>query len=249
MPSRPTVSRIALRLWGSTPTVGSSRIEQLGPVQQTGGHVGPPFHAARVGRDPVATPVGQADQLEGLADAGPERPSGQTVELAEEREVLDGGQVGVQGQVLGDVADQRLGLEGAAREATDPNLAPVARRQPAQHGDGGGLAGPVGPEQAVALALGDGEGDTVDGDPVPVALAQASAAEHRGRPGRGPRPAGPGRFAHPPSSREGSLQAASRVLITITLPWDQEPDSTRPAVPGENTGSPRRRNGMEDRTS
>ena len=43
----------------------------------------------------------------------------EAVEVAEEREVLHGGEVGVKGEVLGDVADGRLGLEGAAIESVD----------------------------------------------------------------------------------------------------------------------------------
>ena len=43
--------------------------EQLGPMQEAGRHVGPPFHATRVGSDAVLPPIGQSDQLERLADA------------------------------------------------------------------------------------------------------------------------------------------------------------------------------------
>ena len=70
--------------------------------------------------------------------------AGEPVELAEEGEVLHRGEIRVEGEVLGNEADRRLGLERAALEAVDGDLSFVGDGQAAEHGDGGGLAGAVG---------------------------------------------------------------------------------------------------------
>ena len=125
--------------------------------------------------------VGQTDELERLADAGLELLARQPVELAEEGQVLHRGEVGVEGQVLGDVADRRLRLERAALEAVDGDLSLVGDGQPAQHGDGGGLPGAVRARAGRSTRCSAMEKDTpVDGQPVAVALAQALAAQHGG---------------------------------------------------------------------
>jgi hypothetical protein len=160
------------------PDRGLVEHQQLGPVQQARRHVGPPLHAARVGPDAVLAPVRQPHQLQRLADASLQLLAAQPVELAEEGQVLDGGEVGVQRQVLGDVADRRLGLQGPADEAVDGDLSLVGDGEAAQHGDGRGLPGAVGPEQPVALARRNGEGHALDRLAVAVALAQALTAQH-----------------------------------------------------------------------
>jgi hypothetical protein len=101
------------------------------------------------------------------------------VELPEEREVLHRGQVGVQREVPGDVPDGSLRLERATREAVDGDLALVGDHEPAHHGDGGGLAGAVRAQEAVALSLSYEEGHAVDGLAAAVALAQAFTLQHR----------------------------------------------------------------------
>ncbi len=154
--------------------------EQLGPVQQTGRHVGPPLHAARIGPDAVLPAVGQSDQLERVTDAALQFLAAQPVELSEEGQVLHRREVRVEGQVLRHVAHRRLRLERAACETVDRDVSLVGRDEPAQHGDGRGLPGTVGPQQSVALALGDGEGHALHRLAVAVALAQAGAVQHRG---------------------------------------------------------------------
>ena len=104
------------------------------------------------------------------------------------REVLAGGQVRVDGQVLGDVADGGLGVGRADvdRPAGHDDLPAVTPEEAADHRDGGGLAGAVRAEQAVGLAGRDLEADAVDGLPLAVALAKI-AADEDGLPGRGGR--------------------------------------------------------------
>jgi hypothetical protein len=77
-------------------------------VQQAHADVEPPFHAARIVLDGVLRPVGQADDLQDLLDPGTRSGAAQPVEAGEEAQVLAGAEVGMEGQVLGDVADAAL---------------------------------------------------------------------------------------------------------------------------------------------
>ena len=80
-------------------------------------------------------------------------------------QVLAHAQVLVEREALGHVADapaQRLGLAGHA-QAEHRRRAAARREQPAEHADRGGLAGAVGPEEAVDGLARDLEVDVVDG--------------------------------------------------------------------------------------
>ena len=165
--------------------------QQAGVVEQADADVEPALHAAREAVGAVAGPVGQVDDCQHLVHAPVELLAPEPLEAPEEAQVLAGGQVRVDGQVLGHVADGGLGVgrPDVHRPAGHDDLAAVAPEQAADHRDGGGLAGAVGPEQAVGLAGGDLEADAVDGGPLAVALAKVAADEHRprrrGRPARG----------------------------------------------------------------
>ena len=95
---------------------------------------------------------------------------GQAVQAALQVHVLAPGQEVVQRGVLQRRADvpAHLGALGRDVEARDRGAARGGRQQRREHVDGGGLSGPVGPEEAVDLARGDLEVDAVDG--VDVAL-------------------------------------------------------------------------------
>ena len=103
----------------------------------------------------------------------------QPLHRGEEFEVLAHGQVLEQRELLGHVADaqaQRLGLFGDA-QAQHLDLARGRRQQPAQHADGGRLAGPVRAEEAVDLLFRHVEVDMVDRDQFAEALGQAARAD------------------------------------------------------------------------
>jgi hypothetical protein len=70
-PSASTASRMLLRLCGSTPTVGSSRMSRLRFVQQTHRDVRPALHAPRVGLDAVLGPVGEPTTSRTCPRCGP----------------------------------------------------------------------------------------------------------------------------------------------------------------------------------
>ena len=104
----------------------------------------------------VPGPLGQADDLKGGLDPLGQVPAGQAVHPPPEAQVLQPAQVRVEGDVLGHVADGRLDLARVVVKGDPGNghLATVAAQQPADHRDGGGLAGAVGPEQPVGLPPG-----------------------------------------------------------------------------------------------
>ncbi len=78
----------------------------------------------------------------------------QAVEPRDEFEVLAHREILIQAEALRHVADLALDLVGVAADvvAEAGALAAVRRQQAAQHADGGGLAGAVGPEEAVDRA-------------------------------------------------------------------------------------------------
>ncbi len=104
----------------------------------------------------------------------------QAVERAEEGEIFAGGEFVVEGDVLGHEAEAAfhgVGL-GAHDSAFDAHFAAIGAEQAGNHGDGGGLAGAVGSEEADHFAGMRGEGDFVDGDEVAIAFVEPSDLEH-----------------------------------------------------------------------
>lgn len=164
-------------------------------------------------------PVGQPDDLERAVDPFVEPAAPESVEPAEESQVLPPREVGVEGHLLGHVADGGLGLERLVVDvvAGDLDGPAVATQEPADHGDGGGLPGPVRAEQPVGLAGADAEPEVVDGYAVAEALAEPSAGEDRLGRARGPGHA-PSGFGGPHHARAGPAtrvpggRAVGRVL-------------------------------------
>ena len=140
------------RALGSTPAVGSSSSSScgLGSVQAPS--------ASRCFQPPDNSPA--------ICSSRPARPSrsiaaraardrlGDAVDAGDEFQVLAHREVLVEAEALGHVADLALDLVGLGADvvAEAGAVAFVGREQPAQHADGGGLAGAVGPEEAVDRA-------------------------------------------------------------------------------------------------
>ena len=159
--------------------------EQLRVVEQSGRDVHAPFHAAGERVEAVVAPVGQLGQLEGLVDPGCHGTAPELVQPGKELEILPGGEVGVEGHILGHVADERLDIEIADRLLAGDGDGPlVGLEQAAHHLHGRRLAGAVRPEQAVDLALEDAEADAVDGEARAEALGEPGTVED-GCPARG----------------------------------------------------------------
>ena len=66
-------------------------------------------------------------------------------------------------------------------DAVDGGTTGVGHQQPRRHGQGRGLAGPVGADHSVDGAGRDGQGEHVDGDLLTEGLAQPVQGERRSR--------------------------------------------------------------------
>lgn len=96
-----------------------------------------------------------------------------------EGDVLGDGEGLPQAQALGDVAEAAAGgAVGGAAEGFDCAVGGDSQTQ--QDADEGGLAGPVGAEQADDLAGADIHGDAVDGGECPIALTDVVGADEDG---------------------------------------------------------------------
>ena len=86
------------------------------PVDERGGQVEPPAHAAGVGLGGPLGRLGQLEALEQLVRAHPRLLAGHVVELAHHLEVLEAGQVLVHRRVLAREADLRSQRRGVAHD-------------------------------------------------------------------------------------------------------------------------------------
>jgi hypothetical protein len=139
------------------------------------------------------------------------------VKPTEEPQVLDRRQIGVDGQVLGHVADRSLHGPGLGVEVATDHLdrATVSSEQAAQHRDGRGLARTVGAEQAIGLPGRDREADIVDHRPFAVALDQPPTGEDIAR--------GTPRSGHALESDEGRPEFLGPKVRRRTAPVDLGP--------------------------
>ena len=108
---------------------------------------------------------------EGLAHAA---------QAADELEVLEAGEMGVDLGFLGDVAE--MGAEGGEVlvdvAAGEEDFAAGGLDEADDHLNGGGFAGAVGPEVAEDVAGGEGEADVFDGGDGTVGFGDVSEFEH-----------------------------------------------------------------------
>jgi len=148
--------------------------QQLGFVEQPGGDIDAPLHAAGVGLDLVLGPVAEADGLQHFVDAPRQLLAAHVVEAAPELQILPGSERVVEGDFLRHDADgpahaQRVGEDGVAG-----NLGRAAGRldEATEHVDGRRLARTVGAEQAEDFAGQYVEGDALDGFVVVERLAE-----------------------------------------------------------------------------
>ncbi len=136
--------------------------QDVGVVDQRGGDVEAPLHAAAEGRRLVLGAIGQADQLQRRVDALAQQRAGEAVERAEQLQVGGGAEVLVDRELLRHDADAALGaravlgqLAGAHAPLADEDPAAVGGDQAAEHRHRRRLAGAVRPEQADDLAGAD----------------------------------------------------------------------------------------------
>ena len=105
------------------------------------------------GAGQVVAALLQVHQAQDLGDPLPEPVGGQAVDPAEEVQVFLGGQVLIEGEALGHVADVLFDpvVFPDDVEAAHPALAAGGQQQAVQHADGGGFARAVGPQKAEDL--------------------------------------------------------------------------------------------------
>ena len=168
------VSHMPSRERGSRPVVGSSRNSTGGRRDERRGEVEPPAHAARVGLGGPLGRLGELEALEQLVRARLRVLARQVVELPDHLEVLEAGQVLVDGRVLAgepDLGPQR-GRVAHDVEAGDARAARVGLEQGGEDPHRGGLAGPVGAEQAEDAARTSREVHAAEGADRPVGLLE-----------------------------------------------------------------------------
>ena len=143
--------------------------QHLGPADDPDGDVDPAALPAREGADPGLGVVDEVDQFEDLADGARCR-----VEPGEHVEGVSDGELGVEAGRLEHQPDPgpppAVAAVGVGPE--DPDGAAGGGEEAFEHLQGGGLAGPVGPEHGDQLAVGHLEAHAVDGREVPEALGQ-----------------------------------------------------------------------------
>ena len=130
-------------------------------VDERGGQVEPPAHAARVGASRPVGGVAEAEPLEQLVGPGPDDAPGQVREPADEAQVLAAGQVLVDRGVLAGEADALANGLGVAGHVDAEHLGPavVGLEDGGEDAHGRRLAGAVGSEQAEHRAGRHGEVD------------------------------------------------------------------------------------------
>jgi hypothetical protein len=143
-------------------------------VEQGGGDEDALLHAFGVERDGRVAPGGKVEEGEQTIGLVVDETFGQVAQAADELEVLERGEVGVDVRFLRDVAEGgAVGLEiGANALPFEEDLAAVGFEQAGDDLDGGGLAGAVGTNVADDFAGAKAEADVLDGRQAAIAFAE-----------------------------------------------------------------------------
>ena len=156
----------------------------------------------------------------------------ESVDAAEEADVLIDRQQLVEREPLRHVADPPLDAFGIARDVDAADDAPSRgrRQQAAQHADGRGLAGAVAAEEAEDLAAPHVEADAIDGDELAEAARQIAHLDRAAvdASGQGPAPAAPRRAGRAATARVRSSSAWRRATCassTSVLVDDAGPEA------------------------
>jgi hypothetical protein len=131
--------------------------------------------ATTEGASQLRLPVQKTILLQQLVDPLPGLRAWQVLDGGEEFQVLAHRKIFIQREALGHVADapaQCFGLLGN-RQAQHLDLPGTRFQQAAQHADGGRLARPVRPQEAIDLATRHGQVDIVHGQQIAEAAGQA----------------------------------------------------------------------------
>lgn len=152
------------------------KYQQLRVIKQPGGDVKAPLHSARERVEPIVTPVGEVGQFQRFADPLGQEFAAQAMQSGQEFEIFSRGKIGIQRDILRNIADETLRLQAAdGRPADDRYRSSVWSQQSADHFHRRGLPRAVRPEQPVDFACGNMESHAVHGNPVAKALLQPRA--------------------------------------------------------------------------
>ena len=134
-------------------------------MQQAGGEVETSFHAAAVGLHFVASAIGEADERQHRCDRLIEGGRGQSIQRAEQAQVVARRELVVEREILRHQSDSSLHGIGIAAEphAVDRDCAVIGCDQSGNHRHRRRLAGAVGPQQTDELSAFDIERDAAHG--------------------------------------------------------------------------------------
>lgn len=155
--------------------------EELGAVEEAGDEVEATLHASGKCIHDRMTAVGELNGDEGFVDPGLKFASAEAVKLAEDAEVLFGGEIGVECDGLGNESEGAMSEGGVGGDglAVEGNRAGVGCAQTGRERHEGGFSGAVGAEKAEKFAGCDVEGNIVEREERAVALADRMEREHR----------------------------------------------------------------------
>ena len=154
--------------------------EQGGVVHERGGEQDALLHSLGVVGDGRVLGALKREELEQAAGFGVDELFRHSTKTADELEVFEAGEVGVDLRFFGDVAE--TGAEGGEIfmdvAAVEEDFAVGGLDHASDHLDGGGFAGAVGAEVAEDFAFGKGKADILDGGDGAIALGGVFDFEH-----------------------------------------------------------------------
>src|SRR5260370_37411304 len=173
-------SKMALRLCGSTPTVGSSSKKNLRIVKQGGRQVQTPLHASAERFHFVAGAIGESDQMQDAVDCLLCLRTGERVKRRKKSQIVAGGKLVIERHVLRDESDFQLDRVGVTLNllAFDEDFTGIRAQQSGNDGDGGRFAGAVRSQQADGLSAIGAKTDAGDGNQLSVILRKLLHFEH-----------------------------------------------------------------------
>src|SRR5450759_3927706 len=153
--------------------------QQHGLVQQGRGHLDALLVAEREGVQDIRHPVAELKRLEQLDRSGPRQHGRQTVDAAEEYQLVQHAHLRVEAALLGHVPEPPSGRE-VERSISKGDGSGVGSQDAHDDPHRGGLAGPVGPDEAGQPTRSDVEAHAIEGHPVTESANDVSDLEELG---------------------------------------------------------------------
>jgi len=156
--------------------------EQLGIVKQGGGDEDALTHSLGVGRDGRVLPGFEIQEAQKAGGFGLDEGFAQAAETADELEIFEAGEIGVEVRLFGDIAENAAEGDHVAMDvmALEEHAAIVGAEHAGDDFDGGGFAGAVGTEEADDFAGGEGEADVFNGGNAAITAIEMLELKHDG---------------------------------------------------------------------